>query len=133
MKTATGDARVATPLLHSMTASDRKVWEPEIVEHVACYASERGDAALEQLCDDVLTGALDEVLVFAAIREDADLTDWCGRDQHYRQRAHRKPPAEANSDIAMIHRYRRALAGDREALGAYRATVELEHLMGGAL
>jgi hypothetical protein len=41
--------------------------------------------------------------------------------------------AEANSDIAMIHRCRRALAGDREALGAYRATVELEHLMGGAL
>ncbi|TMQ13043.1 MAG: hypothetical protein E6J90_11340 [Deltaproteobacteria bacterium] len=121
------------PALHPVTALDRKIWEPELVEHVASYAAERDDAALEQLCNNVLAGALDEALVFAAIREDADLADWCGRDQHYRRRTPDEPKAAADIDIAMLYRCLRALAGDREALHAYRAVTELDQRMGGGL
>ena len=103
------------------------------MEHLATYAAGHDNAVLEQLCDDVLAGALDEELVFAAIREDANLTEWCGRDQHYRRRTPDKPTAEADSDIATIHRCRRVLAGDRETVRAYRDAVQLEQQMGGAL
>lgn len=69
-----------------MTAA-RPRFEADLVEHVAVYAAEHGDTALELLCDDALSGASDEQLVISAIGEDADLADWCGRDRHYRRRS----------------------------------------------
>jgi len=65
----------------------RKVWEPELVEHVAFYAAQHGDPELEQLCDEVLAGITDEEVLFSRIREDPDLSDWCAPDQHYRRRS----------------------------------------------
>lgn len=80
-----------------MTAAQR-LFEAELVEHVAVYAAEHGDTALEQLCDDALAGATDEQLVLAAIGEDADLTAWCGQDQRYRSRS--APGAAVRAEVA---------------------------------
>lgn len=64
----------------------RKLWEPDLVEHVAFYADQHGDTDLESLCNKVLAGKADEEDVFSAIREDSALADWCAPDQRYRTR-----------------------------------------------
>jgi hypothetical protein len=63
-----------------------KVWEPELVEHVAFYAAQGSDTELEQLCDEVLAGITEEEVLFSLIREDPNLSDWCAPDQRYRRR-----------------------------------------------
>ena len=69
-----------------MIRGAHKVWEPELVEHVAFYAAQHGDAELEQLCDEVLAGTTDEEVVLSLFREDPKLSDWCAPDQRYRRR-----------------------------------------------
>lgn len=61
---------------------------PELVEHVATYAAERGDTELEQLCDDVLAGLTEESLLLAVVSGDPDLQDAVerGRNAGWRSR-----------------------------------------------
>ncbi len=73
--TAVGLA-VAAPATHC-------VWDPDLVEHVAVFAAERGDIDLAQTCSDVQAGLTDEELLHSIIREDADLTEWCQRERRY--------------------------------------------------
>ncbi|TMQ04654.1 MAG: hypothetical protein E6J90_50945 [Deltaproteobacteria bacterium] len=72
------------------------------------------------------------VLAGGISRHGGDCLCWLCRPREAEIRA-RLAKAEADSDIAMVRCCRRALTGDRDALGAYRAAVELEQLMGGAL
>lgn len=53
--------------------------DDELVEHVAVYAAERGDNALEDLCDDVLAGDSDRCLVLDIVRNEHALLEWCER------------------------------------------------------
>lgn len=71
-------------MIPSPLPTTRRVWDPELVEHVAVYAAEHGDASLEITCDEVLAGLTDEELLHSIIREDAALTEWCQRERRAR-------------------------------------------------
>lgn len=61
---------------------------PELAEHVATYAAERGDTELEQLCDDVLAGLTEEALLLAVVSGDPEVQEAVerGRNAGWRSR-----------------------------------------------
>jgi hypothetical protein len=65
-----------------------RIWEPELVEHIAVHAAERGDANLESLCDEVLAGETDEDVFMSAVYADQDLIEVAelGRNRGWRSR-----------------------------------------------
>lgn len=75
-----------TVAVSPLLAASRKVWESELIEHIATYAAQNGDTDLEQTCDEVLAGLADECVLLSMVREDAALTEWCSRDRRYATR-----------------------------------------------
>ncbi len=59
------------------------ILDSDLVEHAAVYAAERGDTALESLCDDALASG-DADVVLAVIREDRELQEWMMRPSRRR-------------------------------------------------
>lgn len=80
---STGQTVVAT------VVAPARVWEPELVEHVATWAAERGDAPLETTCDEVHAGLTSESVLHAIIREDAELLEYVERGRNLGWRSRR--------------------------------------------
>lgn len=51
------------------------ILDHDLIEHAAVYAAERGDTALESLCDDALESG-DADVVLAVIADDRELQEW---------------------------------------------------------
>jgi len=111
----------------AMTRLDR----PELVEHVATYAAERGDTELEQLCDDVLAGLTEESLLIAVVSGDPDLQEAVERGRNVGWRSRRggvnKDTAADKTAIAWCeHTHNLGRMAQRRVQDAFeRATVAI--------
>lgn len=81
------NALASAALAIRLPAPAQPLIDDELIEFVATYAAERGDFALESMCDSVLSGDTSESVLIATVHHDDELRDavaaWrgCDRDE----------------------------------------------------
>lgn len=63
--------------------------DDQMVEHLAIHFAELGDTELERMCDEVLAGQTDDVLLLGIIKHDSSMQEWlaAGRNLGWKARA----------------------------------------------
>lgn len=105
-------------------ASPARVWDSELVEHVATWAAEQGDTALESLCDEMLAGVTDEDVLLDSIRNDPALLDAIERGRNLEREARPDPRTGAQRFAFDDRRKDAALRVGKAVMAAGRIQVE---------